>query len=259
MYRTTTLNSPPPLVAIAVSVTLNVLDEARNVAYRSTVVVARGEPDSHAMKKHLWDISRAVLPHYFLYPHVGRMDDIWAAVCAASRDALAAAPGIAATVAGIAVGSIGHCHPHYVETLKRQVEETEAQLRGIKTYRLPTLAVAGNLFLWNDEIAFSVSPDPAAPPVGPGGKKFSARAANAESTAAAATSSDESRPPLVKTPSGTSDISSRFTARSSASRSSVVSSRESRDGCAAAVAALSSSRQRWMRVQNSSVNDSTFS
>ncbi|MBI1957621.1 MAG: aminotransferase class III-fold pyridoxal phosphate-dependent enzyme, partial [Candidatus Rokubacteria bacterium] len=25
-------------------------------------------------------------------------------------------------IAGIAVGSVGHCHPHYVETLKRQVE-----------------------------------------------------------------------------------------------------------------------------------------
>src|SRR5262245_31545460 len=34
---------------------------------------------------------------------VYRMDDIWAAVCAASRDALAAAPEIAASVAGIAV------------------------------------------------------------------------------------------------------------------------------------------------------------
>ena len=26
-------------------------------------------------------------------------------------------------IAGIAVGSIGHCHPHYVESLKRQVEK----------------------------------------------------------------------------------------------------------------------------------------
>src|SRR5262245_17542639 len=25
-------------------------------------------------------------------------------------------------IAGIAVGSVGHCHPHYVESLKRQVE-----------------------------------------------------------------------------------------------------------------------------------------
>jgi len=25
-------------------------------------------------------------------------------------------------IAGIAVGSVGHCHPHYVEALKRQVE-----------------------------------------------------------------------------------------------------------------------------------------
>ncbi|MFI5376169.1 MAG: aminotransferase class III-fold pyridoxal phosphate-dependent enzyme, partial [Candidatus Rokuibacteriota bacterium] len=25
-------------------------------------------------------------------------------------------------IAGIAVGSIGHCHPHYVEALKRQAE-----------------------------------------------------------------------------------------------------------------------------------------
>src|SRR5439155_26701616 len=26
-------------------------------------------------------------------------------------------------IAGIAVGSVGHCHPHYVEALKRQVEK----------------------------------------------------------------------------------------------------------------------------------------
>ena len=25
-------------------------------------------------------------------------------------------------IAGIAVGSVGHCHPHYVDALKRQVE-----------------------------------------------------------------------------------------------------------------------------------------
>src|SRR5207244_10302416 len=25
-------------------------------------------------------------------------------------------------IAGIAVGSVGHCHPHYVEALKRQIE-----------------------------------------------------------------------------------------------------------------------------------------
>ncbi len=39
------------------------------------------------------------LDHHAVY----RMDDIWAAVCAASRDAIAAVPGIAATVAGIAI------------------------------------------------------------------------------------------------------------------------------------------------------------
>ena len=26
-------------------------------------------------------------------------------------------------VAGIGVGSVGHCHPHYVESLKRQIEQ----------------------------------------------------------------------------------------------------------------------------------------
>src|SRR5437870_7342630 len=26
-------------------------------------------------------------------------------------------------IAGIGVGSVGHCHPHYVESLKRQVEQ----------------------------------------------------------------------------------------------------------------------------------------
>ncbi|PYN12195.1 MAG: aspartate aminotransferase family protein, partial [Candidatus Rokuibacteriota bacterium] len=26
-------------------------------------------------------------------------------------------------MAGIGVGSVGHCHPHYVEALKRQVEQ----------------------------------------------------------------------------------------------------------------------------------------
>ncbi len=42
---------------------------------------------------------RHPLDHHAVY----RMDDIWAAVCAASRDALAAAPGIAATVTGIGI------------------------------------------------------------------------------------------------------------------------------------------------------------
>jgi D-ribulokinase len=39
------------------------------------------------------------LDHHAVY----RMDDIWAAVCTAARDTLAAAPGIASTVAGIAI------------------------------------------------------------------------------------------------------------------------------------------------------------
>ena len=56
--------------------------------------------------------------------------------------------------------------------------------------------------------------------------------------AAAATSSDESRPPLVNTPRGTSDISSRCTARSSVSRSSAMWSRDNVDGRLAASAAL---------------------
>ena len=56
--------------------------------------------------------------------------------------------------------------------------------------------------------------------------------------AAAATSRDESRPPLVKTPSGTSDINSRVTARSSVSCSSAEWSSVSLEGWLAAAPAL---------------------
>jgi len=52
--------------------------------------------------------------------------------------------------------------------------------------------------------------------------------------AAAAASSEESSPPLVNTPTGTSDMSSRSTARSNTSRS--VAGPSSRDGRAATAA-----------------------
>src|SRR5215468_366589 len=51
-------------------------------------------------------------------------------------------------IAGIGVGSVGHCHPHYVETLKRQVERltfgsftTETRARFLE--RLASLTPAG--------------------------------------------------------------------------------------------------------------------
>jgi len=54
-------------------------------------------------------------------------------------------------IAGVAIGSVGHCHPHYVETLKKQVEkltfgsfttETRARFpgsapRGTRRWRRP--------------------------------------------------------------------------------------------------------------------------
>ena len=70
----------------------------------------------------------------------------------------------------------------------------------------------------------------------------------------AATRSDESSPPLVKMPNGTSDISSRFTARTSVSRSSAVLASDSVAGRLAASAALQYERI-WVRPRSAMSRD----
>ena len=52
-------------------------------------------------------------------------------------------------VSGIGVGSIGHCHPHYIEALKKQLEEltfgsfaTEVRMKFLRLLALPVAAAA---------------------------------------------------------------------------------------------------------------------
>ncbi len=48
-------------------------------------------------------------------------------------------------IAGIAVGSVGHCHPHYVETLKAQLERiTLRQLHDGDAGEIPGAARVGH-------------------------------------------------------------------------------------------------------------------
>jgi A/G-specific adenine glycosylase len=47
------------------------------------VFVGRGEPDSHAMKKRLWEISWAVLPHRHVFDFNQALMDFGATVCSA--------------------------------------------------------------------------------------------------------------------------------------------------------------------------------
>jgi A/G-specific adenine glycosylase len=47
------------------------------------VFVKRGDPKSHAMKKHLWDLSRAVLPHARVFDFNQALMDLGATVCSA--------------------------------------------------------------------------------------------------------------------------------------------------------------------------------
>jgi A/G-specific adenine glycosylase len=47
------------------------------------VFVARGDPKAHAMRRHLWDVSRAVLPHRHVFDFNQALMDLGATVCPA--------------------------------------------------------------------------------------------------------------------------------------------------------------------------------
>ena len=49
------------------------------------VFVAKGDPRAHAMKRHLWDVSRAVLPHRHVYDFNQALMDFGATVCMARK------------------------------------------------------------------------------------------------------------------------------------------------------------------------------
>ena len=56
------------------------------------VFVGRGEPRSHAMKRTLWAISRAVLPHRHVFDFNQALMDFGATVCTARKPACPACP-----------------------------------------------------------------------------------------------------------------------------------------------------------------------
>lgn len=49
------------------------------------IFVARGDAKSHAMKAHLWNLSRAVLPHRHVYDFNQALMDFGATVCSARK------------------------------------------------------------------------------------------------------------------------------------------------------------------------------
>ena len=49
------------------------------------VFVGRGDPKSHAMKKHLWSVSRAVLPHRHVFDFNQALMDFGATLCTARK------------------------------------------------------------------------------------------------------------------------------------------------------------------------------
>ena len=53
------------------------------VLYR--VFVGRGDPKAHAMKKHLWEISRAVLPRRHVFDYNQALMDFGATLCTARK------------------------------------------------------------------------------------------------------------------------------------------------------------------------------
>jgi A/G-specific adenine glycosylase len=53
------------------------------VLYR--IFVGKGDPKAHAMKAHLWDVSRAVLPHRHVFDFNQALMDFGATVCAARK------------------------------------------------------------------------------------------------------------------------------------------------------------------------------
>ena len=56
------------------------------------VFVARGDAKSHAMKGHLWDVSRTVLPHRHVFDFNQALMDFGATVCSARTPRCAACP-----------------------------------------------------------------------------------------------------------------------------------------------------------------------
>jgi A/G-specific adenine glycosylase len=52
----------------------------------------KGDPKSHAMKKHLWDVSWAVLPHRHVFDFNQALMDLGATVCSARRPICTACP-----------------------------------------------------------------------------------------------------------------------------------------------------------------------
>jgi A/G-specific adenine glycosylase len=49
------------------------------------VFVGRGEPKAHAMKRHLWDVSRTVLPHRHVFDFNQALMDFGATLCTARK------------------------------------------------------------------------------------------------------------------------------------------------------------------------------
>ena len=49
------------------------------------VFVGRGEPKAHAMKRHLWAVSRAVLPHRHVFDFNQALMDFGATLCTARK------------------------------------------------------------------------------------------------------------------------------------------------------------------------------
>ena len=56
------------------------------------VFVGRGEPKAHAMKRHLWDVSRAVLPHRHVFDFNQALMDFGATLCTARKPACLICP-----------------------------------------------------------------------------------------------------------------------------------------------------------------------
>ena len=56
------------------------------------VFVGRGDPKTHAMKKHLWSISRTVLPHRHVFDFNQALMDFGATLCTARRPQCLACP-----------------------------------------------------------------------------------------------------------------------------------------------------------------------
>ena len=56
------------------------------------VFVGEGEPKAHAMRRHLWDLSRAVLPHKHVFDFNQALMDFGATVCTARKPLCGACP-----------------------------------------------------------------------------------------------------------------------------------------------------------------------